>query len=384
MTLIQLSKVQGLALPPIHIPLSTNVLSYAQHLFGYPGKEPLGNAVVLVAYQAPVTVGSNQSFSLAISLSTPISFIQGQGCTYMSDNPCSGNELDTLDSNITILSNNPSDTPMTVNTYNNTFNGNQVSSPFAVDEIQVSNLTYIAATSITNLPSESIGDGILSLSYMKRDDDETCQDGNTIACDASWFLNLDPFPGVFGLYLPYTQDFEDKGELSIGGTSRTGKFLGSFTYFNLSGPGSWKLSVKTIGVSINDGDNSSTTTNTSPSFIELDTIYNFIDLETESFQLVVDAVDAQFNSGLNQYLVNCGTADQSPNVVIELDSNPFVITPASYIHKDRTARVCILLFNDAGQGSRMTFGSPFLREYYSSYLWKSQLVGFAKAFHSVS
>ncbi|KAJ3306416.1 Vacuolar protease A [Blyttiomyces sp. JEL0837] len=318
--------------------------------------------------KVPVSVGQSGNFALSLTTSLPLSFVRGPNCT-ADVVSCTGATIKLNDPDVILYDGGLTTEGLLLPTgeiigpFVNT-------SSFTVGTVKSTHYTFVGFNQGVNFSAETYGDGIFSLT-----------NGNVphepLIHATSWLSNggFAPERLQAGLYLPFYDRSNDHGELTLGGydSSRFTVTTNTSEVVYL-----WGLIPTSVTCTIN-GTTASFKTPPKSSILAVEPFYDFVTMNDDCYQLVLDTFHPQLDPITNALIVDCGFLKSGPNVQLTFEGQTFTMVPESYIFHDTVSNVCVLLF--ANIPGEVILGAPFLVNYYSIFDMSNQRFGFAKAVH---
>jgi len=172
---------------------------------------------------------------------------------------------------------------------------------------------------------------------------------------------------VFAFYLPSATGAV--GELTIGGIDPA-HYTGTLTYIPLSSETYWEVKLDDITL----GGTSVSNTHKAV----LDTGTSLLAGPTTEVAALAKMVGATpFVNG--EYLIDCSTLGNLPNLAFVLGGTDFVLTPTQYTLN--VEGMCLFAFVGidipAPAGPLWIMGDVYIRQYYTVFDWQNQQLGFA-------
>ncbi|KAJ3320300.1 hypothetical protein HDU76_000339 [Blyttiomyces sp. JEL0837] len=300
--------------------------SLTQSYFGFYGGK-------LFYTKVPASVGQSGNFALTLTTSQPYTFVRGPNCTG-DVVTCTGATIKSNDPDVFLnevgfgaaLFYTPS--AQAEGPFVNT-------TSFSVGNIKSTHYVFVGYTHGVNFFAKSFGDGLFSLTNGNVAGDRYSQ-------ATSWLFNTGVAADKLqvGLYLPFYDKPNDYGELTLGGFDSS-RFTGQITYCNTASFSNFNTTILTV-----------------------DPLYDFVSMNDDCYQLVLDSFNPQVDPKTNALINDCGLLKTGPNVDLSFNGQVFTMVPESYIFQDTTSNVCVLLF--ANIPDNILIGAPFLVNYYSA------------------
>ncbi|KAJ3328433.1 hypothetical protein HDU76_009969 [Blyttiomyces sp. JEL0837] len=340
--------------------------------FTAPYKDLFGSKLFLT--KVPVSVGQSGNFALSLTTTLPFTFVRGPNCT-TDVASCTGATIKLNDPDIVINDNTNVNLQIPFAAIGGPFVN---TTSFTVGTVKSTHFEFIGFNKGVNFSADTFGDGIFSLT-----------NGNAYFAElpvlqpTSWLLNAELAADNLqaGLYLPFYDRPNDHGELSVGGYD-SARFTGPITYFNTNTTAVvflWGFVPTSVTCTIN-GTTAWFKTPPNASILAVEPLYDFVTMNDDCFQLVLDTFNPQMDPKTNALIVDCVFLTKGPNVQLTFEGQVYTMGPESYIFRDTSSGVCVLLFTNIP--GEVILGAPFLINYYSIYDISNSRFGLAKAAHS--
>ncbi|KAJ3261528.1 hypothetical protein HK103_005366 [Boothiomyces macroporosus] len=326
-----------------------------------------------VFYQATATVGTGQSFTVDLDTGSSDVWIRGSNCqsNTSGDTSCSGNSVDTSDSNLQDQGQSAS-----VQYGSGSVDFEIYTGDITVAGATASQLPFGVTTQETGFSGAS--DGLLGLGF-----DSISQISSTLGQSANFFdaLGFSGSNNVFAFYLSNSAD-GDSGEVTLGGVDSS-KYTGAINYVALNSETYWQFDASSVTYSVGKATGKVGTTSSGSTDAISDTGTTLIILGTSAANAINKAIGASaYSSSTGAYAINCNIAKTGPAINFKFGSKFTLSVPASIYVLSNGDGTCISgITQGASSQSPNIFGDILTRAYYTVYDKNNNRVGFAKAVH---
>ncbi|KAM7351884.1 lysosomal aspartic protease-like [Cochliomyia hominivorax] len=172
---------------------------------------------------------------------------------------------------------------------------------------------------------------------------------------------------VFSFYLARNGTSAEGGVLVLGGNDPD-HYTGDIHYVPVSKAGYWQFEIRSAHV-----DDVSVC-----NYCQgiADTGTSLIGVPTDVYLNLQNAIGATFNESTYEFMLNCSTISDLPNLTFHIGDGIFTLSPSDYVLQ--TDGQCATAFEDAGMNIWI-LGDVFIGKYYTTFDLKHMRVGFAKA-----